>query len=114
MNTTEPRFVPLVGASERLGELAAPPAKMVTVWKYVIPSVHEPASFDMPTGAHILRVALQGESVCLWARVDTGAPMESRQFSVWGTGHPIPPDAEYRGTVDHYGGFVWHVFEVYS
>jgi hypothetical protein len=46
-----------------------------------------------------------------WARANGGDGV--RWFRVYGTGHPVPGDATYRGSVIVNGGmFVWHLFEM--
>lgn len=72
---------------------------------------------NMPAGAEILCVQTQREKPCMWARVDPSAPMELRSFAIYGTGHPISPDAakdhRYVGTFQLAGGdLVFHVFEI--
>lgn len=83
-------------------------------------------SVQMPQGAKILHVGGQGESICLWARVDTEQLGELRHFRVFGTGDMVPGDDEpgfesrhgerstqYLGTA-MCGEFVRHVFTVWS
>ena len=50
-----------------------------------------------------------------WFEVDTDAPLEPRVFTVFGTGHPIPADADELKFV-HLATriddpFVWHLYE---
>ncbi len=48
---------------------------------------------------------------CLWADVwfEEGDKGVTREFEVFGTGHPVPPDRVFEASfVD--GPFVWHVF----
>lgn len=82
------------------------------IWKYPIPNEHS-SKVTMPTGATILRCALQAENgLCIWALVDPEAPPQERYFKVYGTGHAIRrDDAVYIGTVDA-PPFVWHLFEL--
>ena len=86
---------------------------MNAIWKFPLRFEHD-QRIDMPAGATVLHVAMQGELLCVWAQVDTGAYLEARRFDIFGTGHEIaPPDAgkrQYVGTV-HAGVYVWHVFE---
>lgn len=81
-----------------------------TIWKYEL----EPSTtLEMPVGAKILHVHEQNDVMCLWALVDTEAPLEVRTFSVYGTGHPMHNHPmEYIGTAHLSGGsLVLHVFE---
>lgn len=96
---------------------------MQAIWKFPLPFQHDDpvCEVQMPVGAAILRFAVQSVPVppapsweytpCIWALVDSDAPMVARRFTVYGTGHPLPALAEYVGTYDA-GPFVWHVFEV--
>jgi hypothetical protein len=59
----------------------------------------------------------QGEEVMLWALVDTEAPLEVREFVVYGTGHRCHAaenhKVNYLGTAHLNGGaLVFHAFEV--
>lgn len=89
---------------------------MITVWKYEL----EPQiTLEIPGGATILSVGAQGESICLWAQVDTDAPAEKRHFRVVATGEPLGEAfraSKFIGTVQMnmaYSGsnLVMHVFE---
>lgn len=83
----------------------------MTVWKFVLRRA-ELQDVEMPVGAKVLHVAMQGHDITLWAWVDPDAKVESRRFAITGSGAPAPtPDqARYHGTVID-GAFVWHVFE---
>jgi len=85
---------------------------MKTIHKYPLVIVHE-QPIQMPSGAEILSVAVQNETPCLWALVETENPMQKRSIVIVGTGHPAP-EGNYRfvGTVMLCGGvLVWHVFQ---
>lgn len=68
---------------------------------------------SMPKGAEILTVQTQHEIPCLWFKCDPSAEIETRKFSIIGTGHPITVDeGEYIGTFQvNDGAFVFHLFE---
>jgi hypothetical protein len=87
---------------------------MHSIWKYVVNL--GATTVSMPIGAKVLTVAMQYESLCVWALVDPLADREVRRFMVFGTGHPIEvPDTRliYVGTIQLQGGaFIGHVFEV--
>ena len=93
---------------------------MKTIYKYPL-AISAELSIAMPTGAIPLYVSAQGDTLMLWALVDTDQPHQVRHFHVYGTGHPIdeksydgPLDivASYIGTAFMYDGtLVWHVFE---
>lgn len=65
---------------------------------------------EMPVGATILSVQMQGGTAQLWALVDPYAGTERRRFAVIGTGWDIPDHHVYLGTWQD-GPFVWHLFE---
>jgi hypothetical protein len=67
--------------------------------------------FQMPQGAIVRSVQDQHGVVTMWAEVDTDKLLSGRRFTVYGTGHEVPPHAKYVGTVQQ-GAFVWHVFEL--
>jgi len=86
---------------------------MDTIHKYIIdPSKPE---INMPALAEILTAAFQGESLCLWARVNTNNQLRTRSFYAFGTGHEIPRQIGfkfmYTGTGFMHNGLVFHVFE---
>jgi len=71
-------------------------------------------SIEMPAGAKLLHVGAQGQSpyaCCVWALVNTSAPMVRRHLCVFGTGHEVDVEAAYVGTTQ-VGEFVWHVFDL--
>lgn len=102
------------------------------IWKYVIdrevPIVDGARrKIEMPVGAIVRHVDMQHEALCLWAEVDTEAPLEERTFTALGTGHWIlPEDLIYVGTCQFEfipfdmrnvpnaktAFFVWHVYEL--
>lgn len=86
---------------------------METIYKYKIdPHV---LGIRMPCGAEILSVAFQGDAFYLWAKVNTDANTEFRNFNTFGTGHEIPRqigvDYKFIGTGFMRNGLVFHVFE---
>jgi hypothetical protein len=84
------------------------------VWKYTLPMASDEADILMPIGAEVLAVGNQGNNLCLWARVDPEAELETRRFRVRGTGLP-GAEGEHVGTVLLYNGaLVLHVFEAAS
>lgn len=82
-----------------------------TIWKFLI----DPVSLEgrLPAGAKILTAREQGEQICVWAEVDPAAPMMTRRFAVYGTGHEMPDNpGAYIGTAMLHGGsLVFHVYE---
>lgn len=84
---------------------------MLTIYKYPL-AITNSQFVQMPQFAEILSAGLDPQgALCVWAAVDTEAPMVSRQFYVVGTGNPVTPaPMEFIGSVTR-GPFVWHVFE---
>ena len=86
---------------------------MKTVWKFDVPPLGVSIGHEIPAGAQFLGMEIQNAlGPVMWFLVepDTGKPMELRTFTTYGTGRPIDPGSEYRGTWQE-GPFVWHVFE---
>lgn len=69
----------------------------------------------IPTGAQILVVQPQGDSVCLWALCNTNAEKEKRRICILGTGHEAPDYGalKFISTFQLHGGaLVFHAFEI--
>lgn len=85
---------------------------MNAIWKYPV-YVDDLFELEMPVGAAILTIQLQDRHPCLWALVDTSAPVERRKLAVRGTGLAIEANLRYIGTFQQ-PPFVWHLHEVMS
>ena len=89
---------------------------MQTIWKFPITKPGDIITIEMPEGSQVLTVQTQAGTPCLWAVVEDSFVnnMESRQFAIVGTGHPMPNGTDrYIGTFQlHGGGLVFHVFEI--
>ncbi len=78
----------------------------------------EVVSLAMPAGAQVIRFDLTQTSMCIWAIVDPDVELETRRFTAISTGEPIPPGAEYIGTIVLRGSMfspgdaVTHLFEL--
>jgi hypothetical protein len=88
----------------------------VKIWKYQFGGTVSMV-WQMPKGAEILCMQLQGGKPCLWVMVDPSAPPEARWFQIHPTGSEIGPGKfDYIGTfqISEESGrsFVFHVFEV--
>ncbi len=85
---------------------------MKTIWKFPVGVANE-QTVAMPEGAKALSVQVQKDFLCIWAIVDSEAPVRDVTVYVCGTGHPLDmgEDTVYVGTVQvASGGLVWHVF----
>lgn len=73
---------------------------------------------DMPRGAQILDIQMQGDIPVLWAIVNPKKPSRKYVFHVFGTGYEMLDYEKkhyvYVGTVQQRGmmTLVWHIFEV--
>lgn len=85
---------------------------MKTIWKYPI-RVGD-SVITMPTGAKFLDVQMQNAEPQAWFLVDTEQGLETRNFTIYGTGHQIDDRRQvYLGTFQLRGGIlVFHLFEV--
>lgn len=85
---------------------------MISIWKFPLQTTDH-QTISMPIGAEILTVQTQFGEPCLWARVDTNEPKETRSIAIHGTGHSIPDSTvEYIGTYQLSNGkLIFHVFE---
>jgi hypothetical protein len=83
---------------------------MKTVWKF--PVTPGPFEVEMPKGAQVLSVQVQGGEPFMWALVDDQAPKEKRSFNTVGTGHDSDEIQNWRfvGTFQ-LGPLVFHLFE---
>ena len=85
----------------------------MTIYKYPI-KITDSQKVKLPLNAEILTVQMQGETLCLWAKVEEvgNTSTEERTIEVFGTGHPMSDDARrYIGTIQIHVGALWHVFE---
>ena len=88
---------------------------MQSIWKYPFAVGVASQAFEMPTGARVLTIQMQGTTPTIWVLVDvpTNGPedYESRVFSIHVTGGEVDKiRGEYIGTFQ-VNGFVGHVFE---
>lgn len=85
---------------------------MKAIWKYPI-KVEAQQSIEMPIGAEILCVQMQGEQPCLWAKVSPEGWPTKRTIVILPTGAEFEEmRGRYIGTFQmHNGMYVWHVFE---
>lgn len=85
---------------------------MRTVHKFQLKVTSAPQTIDLPHSARALSVQMQNDVPTVWIETDFERATEILrvEISVVGTGHPIPPVAEYYlGTVQM-GNHVWHFY----
>lgn len=86
---------------------------MITIHKYELPLATGPMDIEMPEGAKILTLQIQGETACMWAQVDTDNEMGTRSFTWAMTGGMVPGDGDHIGTVQHADGrLICHLYEL--
>lgn len=83
---------------------------MRVIHKFPIRTDYPSTTVMMPVGSKIIHVAMQGDTLMLWAEVEPDAQMESRRFAVAGTGWLVPP-GKHLGSVFQ-EKFVWHVYDM--
>lgn len=86
-----------------------------TIHKFTVEVNDELTKVHLPRNAKIVHVGIQKRyTVSAWYERSFeeafATPYEEHVFQVYGTGHPIPLDAEYVGTVID-GILVWHLYE---
>lgn len=85
----------------------------MNVYRYEVPVDDE--WHDIGLSGPVVHVACRGgdyKKVHIWALAGAGAPYTAR-LRIFGTGHDIPGNAYYRGTVIA-EPLVWHLFEEYQ
>ena len=82
---------------------------MKTIYKYAL-SPCKITTHNIPEGGIIRHIGKHHTDISMWVEVTTPAPEERRTFTLFGTGHEIPEEWGYIGTVFD-GPFVWHVHE---
>jgi hypothetical protein len=87
---------------------------MKKIYKYSL-ALTDTQFVELPLGAEILTVQMQGDRLCLWAMVNTlpEAIKKNRRIEIIGTGNPVPTgDLKYISTFQMMdGGLIFHVFE---
>lgn len=83
------------------------------IHKYPIPSDPSTFNLELPIGAQILDIQLQGNKPQMWVLKEEGMHVAhtTRNFIVVATGFPFElENFNYLGTFQH-GPLVWHVLE---
>lgn len=85
---------------------------MKTIFKFPI-QVTDDQDIEMPSGAKIICVQMQGGEPHIWAEVDSNAPKVKKKIRVFGAGHPMTDDfLQYIGTFQMMEGrLVFHSYE---
>lgn len=82
------------------------------IWKWSL-RVADEQILELPEGAQILDVQIQGGMPQLWALVNPTAPKQPRNIAIYGTGHPVPenPGTYIASFQMHDGALAFHAFE---
>ena len=84
---------------------------MKTIWKYSLSVDQADGSFSIPKDGKIIYVSSQTtRMINFWVELESNNQIELRHFIVIGTGHSIPDNSEYVGSIMS-GAFVWHLYE---
>lgn len=66
----------------------------------------------MPTPAKVVHVEMQHDKPEMWVELNPDNPTFPKTFSIVGTGHDIPVNAQHCGSWQMDGGrFVFHLYE---
>lgn len=80
------------------------------VFRYTVPI--DDQWHELNLAAAPLAVAAAGDAVEFWAEDMGPSSRYLGCFRVFGTGHPLPPDALWAGTCTRTAeGLVWHLYE---
>lgn len=83
------------------------------IWKF--PLEPNTGEIEVPQGAKLLDIQMQGGVPCIWALVDPNAPKVKVSVVSIGTGQEMHDECidayTYLGTFQvHAGLFIWHIF----
>lgn len=84
------------------------------IWKWTL-ALKDVQTLELPVGAGILSVQVQGDMPQLWALCDNATVLkEKRHIAIYGTGNQMPDEpGDYIATFQMHGGaLVFHAFEV--
>jgi hypothetical protein len=85
----------------------------MVIWKYPLQGTR--MEIEMPVGARLLAVQMQGTDPYLWALVNPENQRTRRRIAIYGAGHQMPADpGRYVGTFQVtllLGDMVFHVFD---
>ena len=80
------------------------------IWKWDL-QITDLQTIEIPAGAEIQTVQMQGGQPRIWAACDEKAPIRPRRIAIYGTGHPINDHPGVYIATFQAGDFVFHVFE---
>lgn len=85
------------------------------IYKYILPLSTE-FELSIPTGGRIVHFDINIDAPAIWVEIPTPdkqiPPLETRKFSICGTGWLLEDDSyTYIGTIQ-LNNYVWHLFEI--
>lgn len=82
------------------------------IWKFKL-KITDDQFIEVPVGAQLLTVQMQGDDCCVWVLCKEDAHNELRRIAIYGTGNPMPENpGNYLATFQLYGGsMVFHAFD---
>jgi hypothetical protein len=83
---------------------------MEVIHKYSIPSDPDIFELELPHGATIISIQVQGHTPMMWVRKKLDEPHVIRKFRVIATGFEFEGQLIHLGTFQS-GRYVWHIFE---
>ena len=95
-------------------EKFAPKRAARRMFRYTVPVDDQAWTFDLTGDPVAVAGGATLDEVEFWAEHTDGAPKMPRRFQVFGTGHPLPPNARHVGTCPRVSGLVWHLYEIVS
>lgn len=83
---------------------------MAQLWKFDVAPSAGPQVIKAPGLGKAVFFAMQGGQPRVWMKVKPDHPEVERQIQVVGTGHDIPNNWRYVGSLQD-GPYVWHLFQ---
>lgn len=85
--------------------------------RFVVPVDDKPHGIVLTIGNDPTRAETVVNNIAMvefWAEMNTSHAARVRHFQVFGTGQPLPHDAQYIATCPrHPSSVVWHLYEVF-
>lgn len=82
------------------------------VWKFPLqPGITAVEIGGFPRIVHVAPTVPGADGPAVWIEHDPSSDRWQLRLAVVGTGHPVPVDAQHRGSA-WCGEFMWHVYEL--
>lgn len=89
---------------------------MLTIWKYILVPMVEAINISVPKGAQFISCGLDSNhNICIWALVESNAPLEQKKVWCVGTGWPLEGMVAQTDQLEYIGAvtqppYIWHIF----